>query len=282
VIKLESPTIAFESAYEESVATIKGAAQRVPYQAASDEVRILCNTFDRLAVRNGFADALSSDFTVPTLRHRAMIELYDGQFSRSKRTKALRDSLRNASPQGKCPYCGEGSVQELDHYLPKSKYAGTTVHPPNLVPSCRDCNVEKQNYSPSARQPPVLHPYFDRTIEDRWLHAVLVRDLSAFPIVRFEVRTDPVNHPLIQRLEAHMNVFSLYRRFGVWAASTLNDFERLLASPLGSGLDLAGARRHLQLSGAQQSGGHANSWEQATYQAMAHSDWYLPDHLGLR
>ncbi len=49
----------------------------------------------------------------------------------------------------KCPYCGISEPEQLDHYMPKSKYKALAVCRMNLVPMCGVCNNKKNdnNYS---------------------------------------------------------------------------------------------------------------------------------------
>ena len=49
----------------------------------------------------------------------------------------------------KCPYCGISEPEQLDHYMPESKYKALAVCRMNLVPMCGICNNKKNdnNYS---------------------------------------------------------------------------------------------------------------------------------------
>ncbi|WP_368259267.1 HNH endonuclease, partial [Blautia wexlerae] len=120
-----------------SVASIRDVERRSPYAASAQDVYGLCAAFDSFADGLNFEAAGEHSFDVPGLQTDQMIDLYNRQFVKSMRTRAMRDGIRNASPNGLCPYCGQGTVSQLDHYLPKASYSATTVHPPNLVPVCR-------------------------------------------------------------------------------------------------------------------------------------------------
>ncbi|WP_414655529.1 HNH endonuclease [Frigoribacterium sp. CFBP9030] len=210
-----------------------------------------------------------------------MTELYDVQFTKRVGTRDIRDGIKNAAPNELCPYCGEGRVTELDHYLPKSLFAGTTVHPANLVPSCHDCNFEKKAYQPGLTNPAVLHPYFDTAFTTNWLAASVSESSLHLPTVKFTVKHFGSDPDLEARLNAHMDVFALRRRFSVWAAQSLTNFEGYLRTAHGRSMTLNAARDHLERTALQQSGERANSWEGAAHEAMRASDWYLSGHLGL-
>lgn len=72
--------------------------------------------------------------------------------------------------QQRCLYCGKTKVEELDHFLPQSKYAIFSIFPPNLVPCCRGCNKNKRE---KILQ---LHPYYDDIHQYKWLFAKIVDD----------------------------------------------------------------------------------------------------------
>ena len=63
------------------------------------------------------------------------------------------------SVEKRCPICdcsfGYSQVT-LDHILPKSKFPIYSITPINLVPTCYNCNMRKNDIVPSK----VLHPYF--------------------------------------------------------------------------------------------------------------------------
>ncbi|MES2875959.1 MAG: HNH endonuclease signature motif containing protein [Patescibacteria group bacterium] len=280
--KLSPPIADSSETYDNSVATIRAKGTQSIYVSAAETIKQRCRTFDLLASSQQFDLAREANFRVPELSDSSMMaDLYDKQFARGLLTKDTRDSIRNAAPNSICPYCGDGIVAQLDHYLPKSVYAGITVHPSNLVPSCRDCNHAKKAYAPSLQKSAILHPYFDQVLNMRWLKASLTLNRQNSPIVDFQVSVEPSNIQLEKRLRAHLEVFELYKRYSIKAAQLINDFQAMLTSEYGQNMDLSEARLHLQRHTSNLYGGRINSWEAATYEAMLTSDWYLSEYLGL-
>ncbi|WP_284984406.1 HNH endonuclease signature motif containing protein [Arthrobacter sp. efr-133-TYG-118] len=261
--------------------TIKKKTLRAAYTAASPTVQTKCDAFEVLATNGQFELAESSKFDIAGLLDSAMVELYDKQFSRNQGTAAIRNGIRNAAKNALCPYCGEGYASELDHYLPKTQFAGTTVHPANLVPVCSDCNFEKRAYKPGPGKPAVLHPYFDTAFDLPWLTATVVSGPVGTPVVDFKVGLSQPFPELEARLNQHMTVFKLWKRFGTWAAQSLDNFETLLKTEYGQPMTRQRAREHLRITALQQSGGRVNSWEGATHIAMRESNWYLSSYLKL-
>lgn len=47
--------------------------------------------------------------------------------------------------QSVCPYCGDGKIEEIDHYIPKEHYPEFTLYPGNLIPLCNKCNKKKSD-----------------------------------------------------------------------------------------------------------------------------------------
>jgi len=278
---LPTPIATAADAYNAAVRTIKNTNQRATYARAAPIIQARCDAFDQLGAELKFDDADVKNFKVPGLDLYTMAELYDKQFTNNGGTKAIRDSIKNAARINLCPYCGVGSVAQLDHYLPKTKFAGTAVHPANLVPACGDCNFAKLDYVPGVQAPAVLHPYFDTAFDMTWLSANLKRSELGPPTMQFTVRLVQSDPGLEARLNAHMNIFKLRQRFSVWAAQSLNDFERSLQSEHTPTMTLHHARDYLRHAAVHASGGRVNSWQGAAYKAMLDSDWYLTKYLNL-
>lgn len=282
VYSLSRPAVTASEAYSLAVSAIQKKDSRLPYSNAKDSVVAKCDAFDLLAERGHLHLAVGNEFEVAGLESKDMVALYDKQFTSRATTAELRDGLKNAAPNALCPYCGQGYVSELDHYLPKTVFAGTSVHPANLVPCCGDCNFAKRAYAPGPDDPAVLHPYFDNeTFDAQWLWAALERGVLDAPRVTFHVRLIRPDDQLVARLDQHLKVFKLQKRFGAWAAQELSNFAILLKTGEGRLMTREQAEQHLRRNAISLSGGRVNSWERATYTAMADSTWYLSDHLGL-
>ena len=279
--QLVAPLTDASKSYGIAVSTIRDKGRRKLFDTASPIVDSQCKQFDKLAANLSFHRARGSSFDVAGLASNDMSLLYDPQCSKRKGTDNLRDSIRNAAPNSLCPYCGEGTVAQIDHYLPKESYAGISVHPANLVPACADCNQAKQSYAPDSSKPAVLHPYFDTAFGIKWLSATVEEGEIGRPVVKYNIDSDLLNLQLRSRLIAHMDVFKLWSRFSIWAGQSLDNFGSYLKHEHGQAMDILEARDHLERTALQQSGGRINSWEGAAHTAMRESDWYLSTYLGL-
>ncbi|WP_211440071.1 HNH endonuclease [Corynebacterium glutamicum] len=272
--KLPLPESNASKAFKDSIDSIKDKEMKKRFQSVSPMVKQKCDTFEVDAMSLSFSSMTTRFFTVPGISSDEMVSLYDRQFRNNKEPKKIHDAIKGAS--GTCPYCGQGKVKELDHYLPKSEFMALVVHPFNLVPSCRDCNHDKRAYRPSLKKPAVLHPYFDKAFDTPWLSAEIKRDQESpeVAIVEFTVELNNPNADLEARLNAHLDVFDLRSRFSQWGSQILNEFENFLQN--GASLTLEKARIQFGFQMEISSSITQNSWRSATYNAILRSDWYLP------
>ncbi|MEX5507187.1 HNH endonuclease [Pseudomonas putida] len=67
-----------------------------------------------------------------------------------------------ASSHEKCAYCEcciseESKYMEVEHFRYKDKYKDLVVAWPNLLPSCKRCNIAKLDHD--VEEEPIVHPY---------------------------------------------------------------------------------------------------------------------------
>lgn len=90
----------------------------------------------------------------------ALHEAYN-EIQKKGRLSKLRNTLLLSIDT--CPYCGISVNDELDHYLPQSKYKAMSVYSRNLIPICHTCNnlkraaVENNNNNNNSS---FYHAYF--------------------------------------------------------------------------------------------------------------------------
>ncbi|MBR7630298.1 HNH endonuclease [Aeromonas popoffii] len=111
----------------------------------------------------------------------------------NKRLSYLRDRLLLAA--GRCPCCGIGAADELDHHLPRSVYKILAVYSSNLVPMCHKCNNKKRTVAGLTSRDSFIHIYYDRVPEnDRFLFAK-TEIIDGRLLVEFEVQNIPSLSP---------------------------------------------------------------------------------------
>lgn len=68
-------------------------------------------------------------------------------FTSSFQKNIKNDALKKVYEEcrGVCPFCGNGKLEEVDHYIPKEHYPEFTLFPLNLIPICNKCNKKKSD-----------------------------------------------------------------------------------------------------------------------------------------
>lgn len=193
---------------------------------------------------------------------------------RSKPARLIYDQLLSLAPLGRCPFCGVGHASTLDHYLPKNKFPQLSVTPLNLVPSCKDCNIGKKFAFAITAERQCLHPYFDHHnfIQEQWLHAKVEQTNPT--VVRFFVQApnhwDNISK---ERVQSHFNDFNLALRYSIEASNQIACLRDLLLIYWNCSGSI-GVKQYLMTEALGYFKQHANSWQNAMFQALAKSDWY--------
>lgn len=235
MLKLNSPNFSIEQAIDaccEGIVGNPGLLQKV--QDDRHYMQTCCGSYALLAPagqlytipsvsNSGVADPVIFD----QLKKSELVSLYKNYFSKDgKPGREIYDSLLAAANE-KCPYCGGvGRPRNLDHYLPKTHYPQFSVLPVNLVPSCRDCNMDGKGDGFATREvDQVIHPYLDndRYFHEQWISARYVVDPGNEPGV-IEYFVQPPVHwddAQKQRVQKHFDDFDLDLRFSKEASSRL-------------------------------------------------------------
>ena len=210
---------------------------------------------------------------VGTVTRPELEELYSQQMSATNgAARFIYSALRNASPNGKCPLCGIGTVTVLDHHLPKARYPNLSICPFNLVPACDFCNKAKRARFPTSAEEQTIHPYYDDYTQQQWIFAHL--DVAGPPVVMFYVNA-PADWPQVARLRAkrHFDVVKL----GVSYTSNANDELIPLRNHLTTIATTKGAAG-VQAYLAEEQTRYAtriNSWQHVVFQTLADNAWFV-------
>jgi hypothetical protein len=170
-----------------------------------------------------------------------------------------------------CPFCLDGEIYEIDHFLPQAHHHDVVMYPGNLVPICHPCNHIKLEMLPVDARHSLLHPYFDRLPTEPWLFAQLDRKAGG-PVLNFWVHLDEAQHGNIApRLEYHFTTLQLDRRMRVRSAKVLvelqSDIEEYLAD-----LGMNGLKAHFASEAAKHYARHGNTLEAAAFRAASVND----------
>lgn len=143
---------------------------------------------------------------------------------------AKKDAIGNeyyeaimVNANGRCPICGGGKLKNLDHYLPKSIYPLLCVTPANLIPTCRDCNMDKKDaFDPQYYALP-FNPYFDE-MNDVWLKCQICFEQDNTFVVRYTNGYDKSKDPnMWKKYETHLELFDLAQTFQAKALEEIDN-----------------------------------------------------------
>ncbi len=182
------------------------------------------------------------------------------------------DALMSIPRHRKCPFCGLGTANSLDHYLPKTKFPALSVVPDNLVACCMWCQKEKDAYFPTTPEDQLLHPYFDDWSFDTWLAAEVVQE----PVVGYRYYSAPPENwdqTSKRRLAKHLKELKLPELFASNAGGRMAEFNSQLSRLFEAG-GAEAVREHLTELLVSSRNECMNSWTTAMFRASVDSDWF--------
>ncbi len=202
-----------------------------------------------------------------------MVRTYDGRMAQKGQPgRPIYDRLKLLPDNDRCPFCDLRNVSTLDHFLPKQDYPIFAVTPVNLVGCCADCNKLKHAAIPMNANNTVLHPYFDDVTTQKWLAAVAVERAPAavtFHVVEVDEWDVTLNARVVYQFEL-LRLAELYSR---QAAHEIANIRANLCRHFEEG-GAAAVRSELQWQWESRRRHQLNSWQTATYEALAKSDWF--------
>ncbi|HFK1753500.1 TPA: HNH endonuclease signature motif containing protein [Bacillus cereus] len=171
-----------------------------------------------------------------------------------------------------CPYCLQGKVTTVDHYLPKAYFISYSITPINLLPCCSDCNKNKNDIRVLQENKMFINPYFDNLQNIKWLGCKVNED---WPITfTYFVREDIENDILKERITIHFNTLKLG---SLYASNALTHFRgrvKEIVKEYNSN-DFIPPIESLRSSKESIEDYNLNSWEAKIYEALLHSKWFL-------
>lgn len=243
-----------------------------------DEVQDGSKTFDSLANKNKYHCFIQHSM-VKDVTKDEMIKVYEQGLVKSKLGRKHYDSLIDGAISGICPLCNKRQVSTLDHYLPKAHYPVLAVAPLNLIPSCFECNIKKQDSLIVSENFAPLHPYYDDVDGEEWLYAEIIHDQNI--LIKYYVK-QPLTFSLVMydRLKLHMSIYKLHELFSIEAAIELNErkfhFKKIR---IALGRDLFINYLKSECSSIKKGRNINNSWKVALYRAMYEDDWFIDTYL---
>lgn len=194
-----------------------------------------------------------------------MVKVYEQKFVPSDQAgRKYYDAIMAGTKRGICPICGVRTVHTLDHYLPKTEVPSLVVTPANLIPACRDCNMEKNADMVLDPMETPVHIYFDRVPDEPWLHVEIGQDLEVTYFAQCPNTWEP---GIRSRIEKHLDYYKLHVLYSSQAAEEIADMEHLWQELLTDG----GAQEllsHICKIRKSAEMNDRNSWKAALYRGL--------------
>lgn len=211
---------------------------------------------------------------VGTLIKSELVKLYEYYFrNEDKASRTTYDRLLNSAHE-QCPFCGGiGTPRNLDHFLPKAHFPQFSTFPQNLVPSCRDCNMDgKSEYFATRAQDQLIQPYIDhdRFFTTQWISAKCILDSSNSPISINYYVDPPSEWDQIHkdRVKRHFDDFGLAKRYSVKAAQLLQTTLSQIFSLKKLGLSNQKINTAIIIPGIKNAP-FINHWQKGKFQALS-------------
>ena len=212
-------------------------------------------------------------FVINRLKKSELIKVYDQYFvPEQKPARKIYDALLNAAKE-KCPFCGGiGTPRNLDHFLPKAHFPQFSVLPHNLVPACRDCNMDgKAHAFATNAKDQIIQPYVDedRFFLEQWIFATyhLGNDDEPGEFEYFVIPPDGWCEVDKQRVNKHFADFNLARRYATKAAELLGTVLQQIKSLRQAGLNNETINTTIIQAGVD-AAPFVNHWQKSMYQAL--------------
>ncbi|MFZ4874384.1 HNH endonuclease [Janthinobacterium sp. Mn2066] len=218
---------------------------------------------------------LSKDpIVVGALAKSELVNLYEYYFrNEEKASRTLYDRLLSSADDD-CPFCGGiGRPKNLDHFLPKAHFPQYSVFPQNLVPSCRDCNMDGKATAFATRpEDQLIQPYVDNDhfFNEQWIYAECVLNAANMPkAVRYFVKP-PEGWDGISKLrvQKHFDDFGLGSRYAIQTAKLLKTSVDQIVNSRNLGLENESIRKALLEPGVNNAP-FINHWMRGMYQALS-------------
>lgn len=194
-----------------------------------------------------------------------MKKVYDEKFARADAVgRSYYDAIMTQVARGICPICGVRLASTLDHYLPKAKVPTLSVTPSNLIPACRDCNMDKKTGMILDPDATPVHLYYDRLPEGPWLYVRIGDNLE---ITYYVSCPDGWDKSLRRRVEGHLDVYHLHGLYSAHAATEIEDKKRMWKKLITLGMEQDVIDDICEMRSSAEAN-DLNSWKSALYRGL--------------
>lgn len=271
--RLDKPPFSVEQVITTCISNMREGKSK--FIDAIGEIQKSSETFDEKMRQEAVWEIPTHQMVTEHLTKEDMVKLYTNKFAKKGQPgRKYYDKIKLSPQNGTCPLCGIGQVATLDHYMAKTMYPSLAVTPCNLIPACRDCNEIRGVEVIDSTETMTIHPYYDEVQSFEWLCAKIV---ATHPIcIEYEVSDSLENQQVRTRLEQHMELFELKKRYSQKAAEELASNHGIFQMVLAAG-GLDALRNHIRLCYESCYAYEKNSWRTALYRALMHVEQIVVD-----
>lgn len=273
MLSLPAPNWSHKEIYEESRKRFRDNAYKERLRKGQEDVLDLGDKYEKLARAGQLSQLKEKSSVPPHIEAGDMQKLYkSGMLRKGSSPRKIYEKLKTSSPYRICPLCMHRSVKTLDHFLPKEKFGAYSVLPTNLIPCCRDCNSDKDEYRSLDRSDDLIHPYFDNVDISEWLGCEIEK-IDGDCVPTFYVISANVPDELETRLIAHLTVLNLFDLYDLQGARELNENSGLMKDTFAeSGHE--GVKKLCKAMSRSRASLARNYWRVALWNAAANDDDY--------
>lgn len=181
--------------------------------------------------------------------------------------------------RSQCQYCGMGSANTFDHYLPRSIFPEFAVFSLNLLPCCDTCNKHKSNIFinnlEGKRQ--IINLYYDNLLSERYLN-VSIFYKGDVPIAEYSLmQTTGISDIQFCLIQSHYTKLKLLERFRKRSPEVLSETQSSIKTHI-KAKSIERVREFL-LEEAQRLRDRFsnNHWKVVLHEGMANSSKFIED-----
>ena len=280
-MRLSEPHYSFEQTLDECITGITGNTSLQTRLSSSKPVLIMAGAVYLNAASSGILHTIhpidttvnADPVVINSLKKSELVKVYDQYFVPvEKPARKIYDALLNAAKE-KCPFCGGiGTPRNLDHFLPKAHFPQYSVLPQNLVPSCRDCNMDGKGHEfATIAEDQFIQPYADQDIffSVQWVYATYHAGNHNQPGY-FEYYVSPPeewSEVAKLRVVKHFKDFDLAKRYSTKAGELLGTV--LLQIEVMQGKNISNTEiQNCILKPAIDAAPFVNHWQKGMFQAL--------------
>lgn len=281
MMRLKAPARDFESTLDECIEGVTGKKAFKAKMEAAKPALVLAGTAysDAGAIGELYGiqpidmTAEKDPIVVADLRKSELVNLYEYYFlNEEKASRTTYDKLLNSAEEA-CPFCGGiGRPKNLDHFLPKAHFPQFSTFPLNLVPSCRDCNMDgkAQGYA-TQEADQLIQPYVDhdRFFTHQWIFAKCILNANNLPTSIHYFVDPPQEWAQVNkdRVQKHFHDFDLEKRYAIESARLLPTTLEQIANLRFEGLSSQAIAKSILTPGINKAP-FINHWMKGMYQAL--------------